>query len=298
MSATAQRFGLSCALSTPFLPDGNVDLPRLAAHVRSTLAAGCSSVTLCGTTGEGASLGAGSRERMLAALRSDGVNIERDVVFGIAASSVEDALAQIKQVTRFGCRTVLLPPPFYFKDSTDEGLLRWFSDVLAGIAGDGVRTILYHIPSVTAVPLSLELIGRLKERFAGTVQGVKDSSGDWDYARELINQHSELTILIGDERRLAEAVRMGASGAISGLANVVPELMLPLANEGRDDPRISALVEEVLKYSVMPAVKELVAHRTGDPAWRAVAPPLSPLTREEAQRLTAAFDSIVPRAQR
>ena len=235
---------------------------------------------------------------MLAALRSDGVNIERDVVFGIAASSVEDALAQIKQATRFGCRTVLLPPPFYFKDSTDEGLLRWFSDVLAGIAGDGVRTILYHIPSVTAVPLSLELIGRLKERFAGTVQGVKDSSGDWDYARELINQHSELTILIGDERRLAEAVRMGASGAISGLANVVPELMLPLANEGRDDPRISALVEEVLKYSVMPAVKELVAHRTGDPAWRAVAPPLSPLTREEAQRLTAAFDSIVQRAQR
>ena len=235
---------------------------------------------------------------MLAALRSDGVDMGRDVVLGIAASSVEEALAQIRQSASFGCRTVLLPPPFYFKDSTEEGLLRWFGDVLGGIAGDGVRTILYHIPSVTAVPLSLQLIGRLKERFAGTVQGVKDSSGDWGYARELLNQHSELTILIGDERRLAEAVRMGASGAISGLANVVPELMLPLANEGRDDPRISALVEEVLKYSVMPAVKELIAHRTGDPAWRAVAPPLSLLTREEAQRLTAAFDSIVQRAQR
>jgi len=266
MNATAQRFGLSCALSTPFLPDGNVDLPRLAAHVRSTLAAGCASVTLCGTTGEGASLGAGSRERMLAALRSDGVDMGRDVVFGIAASS------------------------------TDEGLQRWFASVLERIADDGVHAILYHIPSVTAVPLSLELIGRLKERFAGTVQGVKDSSGDWGYARKLLAQHSELTILIGDERRLAEAVRMGASGAISGLANVVPELMLPLANEGRDDPRISALVEEVLKYSVMPAVKELVAHRTSDPAWRAVAPPLSQLTREEARRLTDAFDSIMRRA--
>lgn len=234
---------------------------------------------------------------MLAALRSDGVNMERDLVFGIAASSVEEALAQIRQATRFGCRTVLLPPPFYFKDSTDEGLLRWFASVLGCMAGDGVRAILYHIPSVTAVPLSLDLIGRLKERFAGTLQGVKDSSGDWGYARELLARHSELTILIGDERCLAEAVRMGASGAISGLANVVPELMLPLANEGRDDPRISALVEEVLNYSVTPAVKELVAHRTGDRAWRVVAPPLAPLTREDAQRLTAAFDSIMRQAK-
>jgi 4-hydroxy-tetrahydrodipicolinate synthase len=297
MSAPVQRFGLSCALTTPFLLDGSVDLPRLTAHVRSRLAAGCASVTLCGTTGEGASLGRESRERMLAAVREDGVNLEREVVFGIAASSAEEAKAQARQAAMFGCRTVLLPPPFYFKDATEEGLLSWFSRVLEHLAGDGLRAILYHIPSVTAVPLSLGLIGRLRERFSGTLLGVKDSSGDWDYARRLLARHGDLTILIGDERRLAEAVRIGASGAISGLANVVPELMLPLANEGRDDPRISALVEEVLKYSVTPAVKELVAHRTCDPAWRTVAPPLSALTREDAQRLTAAFDSIVQQAR-
>ena len=293
MSAPVQRFGLSCALTTPFFPDGSVDLSRLAAHLRSRLAAGCASVTLCGTTGEGASLGAESRERMLAAVRDDGVNLEREVVFGIAASSAEEAKAQVRQAAKFGCRTVLLPPPFYFKDATDEGLLRWFSVVMEHVAGDGLLAILYHIPSVTAVPLSLELIGRLRERFAGTLLGVKDSSGDWAYARGLLAAHADLTILIGDERRLAEAVRMGASGAISGLANVVPELMLPLANEGRDDARISALVDEVLKYSVTPAVKELVAHRTRDPAWRTVAPPLSALMREDAEHLIAAFDSII-----
>ena len=293
MSAPVRRFGLSCALTTPFSPDGSVDLSRLAAHLRSRLAAGCASVTLCGTTGEGASLGAESRERMLAAVRDDGVNLEREVVFGIAASSAEEAKAQVRQAAKFGCRTVLLPPPFYFKDATDEGLLCWFSVVMEHVAGDGLRAILYHIPSVTAVPLSLELIGRLRERFAGTLLGVKDSSGDWAYARGLLAAHADLTILIGDERRLAEAVRMGASGAISGLANVVPELMLPLANEGRDDARISALVDEVLKYSVTPAVKELVAHRTRDPAWRTVAPPLSALMREDAEHLIAAFDSIM-----
>src|SRR6516225_5985418 len=108
MTAKQDRFGLSCALTTPFLPDGSVDLSRLAAHVRSRLEAGCASVTLCGTTGEGASLGAENRERILAAVRGDGVNMERDVVFGIAASSAEEAKAQARQAAKFGCRTLLL----------------------------------------------------------------------------------------------------------------------------------------------------------------------------------------------
>jgi 4-hydroxy-tetrahydrodipicolinate synthase len=295
MTQSQQRFGLSCALTTPFAPDGSVDLPRLAAHARSRLADGCASVTICGTTGEGASLGAASRERMLAALRTAGIGLGREVVVGVAASSVEEALAQARQAATFGCRTVLLPPPFYFKGATDEGLLRWFSPVLERIAADGQRAILYHIPSVTEVPLSLALIGRLKKRFPATVQGVKDSSGEWEYARALLAEHGELMILIGDERRLAEAVRLGASGAISGLANIVPRLLVPLAHEGRDDPRITALVDALLQYPVTPAVKELVAHQTGDTAWRTVAPPLEPLTREQAQRLTAAFDAIMTR---
>jgi len=291
-----QRFGLSCALTTPFLADGSVDLARLTAHARACLSAGCASVTICGTTGEGASLGAASRERMLGALQRAGLNMRQEIVVGIAASSVEEASSQVKQASSFDCRTVLLPPPFYFKDATEDGLCDWFSLVLDRVTAENLRAILYHIPPLTAVPLPIALIGQLKARFPSTLLGVKDSSGDREYARSLLAHHRDLAILVGDERCLPEAVRMGASGAISGLANIVPDLMLPLANEGRDDPRIFALVEEVLRYSVTPAVKELVAHQTGDAAWRNVAPPLSPLAHEDAQRLTNAFDAIMQRA--
>jgi 4-hydroxy-tetrahydrodipicolinate synthase len=285
-------------LTTPFLADGSVDLARLTAHARSCLAAGCASVTICGTTGEGASLGAASRDRILGALQDAGMDLRHETIVGIAASSIEEASAQVKQAAAFGCRTILLSPPFYFKDATEDGLYDWFSLVLDRVAAGNLRAILYHIPAVTMVPLSISLIGRLKVRFPLTLLGVKDSSGDSDYARSLLTQHRELAILIGDERRLPEAVRMGASGAISGLANIVPDLMLPLANEGRDDQRIFALVEEVLKYPVTPAVKELIAHQTGDAGWLNVAPPLSPLTREDAERLTTAFDTILQRTAR
>lgn len=288
-----RRFGLSCALATPFGSDDVVDVGRLAAHARSRLAAGCSSVTVFGTTGEGASLSDASRERTLHALRQGGIAMEERVVVGIAATSSDDAIAQARQAASFGCRTLLLAPPFYFKGVGEEGLARWFSIVLEAARHQGHQVILYHIPSVTMIPLSQSLIDRLKTQHDGVVVGVKDSSGDWSFARELLDRHRDLAILIGDERRLAEAVRMGAQGAISGLANFAPELLLPLVEAGRDDPRVAQIVDEILRYPVVPAVKELCAHLTGDGSWRTVAPPLEPLDRDQAARLSAAYDAVM-----
>lgn len=292
-NAARPRFGLSCALLTPFDNDGGVDTVRLAVHARTCLNAGCSSVTVFGTTGEGTSLGHESRARTLDVLRREGISMETQVVVGVATTSTDAAIEQARQAESFECRTLLLAPPFYFKDTGDEGLTRWFSIVLDAVRTQRQQVILYHIPTVTMIPLSLNLIDALKTRYTGVVIGVKDSSGDWNYARELLHRHGDLAVLIGDERRLAEAVRMGAQGAISGLANLAPDLLLPLVNAGRDDSRVTQIVDEILRHPVVPAVKELCAHLTGDPAWRTVAPPLEPLDREQAVRLCAAFDAAM-----
>ena len=98
-------------------------------------------------------------------------------------------------------------------------LVRPASRKLGGSARD---IILYNIPSVTQVALSVDLIGRIKEGFPGVVTGVKDSSGDWAYTQRLLAAHKDLAILIGDERYLAEGVALGGQGAISGLPMSVP----------------------------------------------------------------------------
>src|SRR5512144_2629225 len=79
---SARRFGLSVALVTPFARDGSVDLARLVAHARRCLDEGCASVTLFGTTGEGASLGAGQRASMLEALDDAGFDLATQVLAG------------------------------------------------------------------------------------------------------------------------------------------------------------------------------------------------------------------------
>ena len=292
MSLRANRFGLSVALATPFAEDRSIDLPRLVAHGRQSLADGCTSLTVFGTTGEGASLGLNERNRALGALVGAGIDPRTQLVVGIAASSVEDAIAQGRAALMLGCPGFLLAPPFYFKGAGDEGLFDWFAAVLTGLGPKAHNVILYHIPQVTSVGLSVELIDRLKKAFPGQVSGVKDSSGDWANSQALLKHHSELHILIGDERLLAKAMNLGASGAITGLANIAPDLMLPLI-EGIEEPRVNAMVEMVLPYAVTAAVKALVGHRRNDPvAWSRMRAPLRSLGEADCLKLFAAIDAI------
>ncbi|WP_343234688.1 dihydrodipicolinate synthase family protein [Microvirga splendida] len=291
MTLSAGRFGLSAAMTTPFHANGALDLSRLADHARWCLANGCASVTVFGTTGEGVSIGTSGREQVLGALAAAGIKGE-NVVYCIAASSIHEAVVQGRMAAEFDCRSLLLTPPFYFKGVNDDGVFSWFAAVLQKLGSAACNVILYNIPSVTQVSLSVELIQRLKHEFPGVIEGVKDSSGDWSYTQRLLAAHGDLAVLIGDERYLAEGVRRGGQGAISGLANICPEILGPLAMNGQDDQRINRLVDEVLKYPVVPAVKALLTRRTGEEAWLNVRAPLVRLPVADVERLGTFYDDL------
>ena len=289
-----KRFGLGCALITPFAADGSVDHPRLVTHARRCLAEGCASITLFGTTGEGASLGMGERAAMLDAVAAAGFDLPRQLLAGVAASAIEDAAAQANQLLDAGGRGLLLAPPFYFKGPGDEGLYRWFSTVLERCRNPR-EVILYHIPSVTQVPLSSTLIGRLVRAFPGVITGIKDSSGDWATTERFLADHPQLHILVGDERQLARAVRHGGSGAINGCSNFCARLLRPMVDDGAEVPGIAELVDLLLQFPVTPAVKALVAHRYGDDGYLHTAAPLVPTEAAARVQLGAALDAILAR---
>jgi 4-hydroxy-tetrahydrodipicolinate synthase len=289
-----QRFGLGCALITPFSADGAVDHARLVAHAKHVLAEGCATVTLFGTTGEGASLGYTDRAAMIESLGKAGVDLPRKLLAGVAASSVEDAAAQANQLFDAGGRGVLLAPPFYFKGPSDEGLYRWFSSVLERCRSPR-EVILYHIPSVTSVPLSSALIGRVDRGFPGVIAGIKDSGGDWDTTERYLADHPRLHVLVGDERLLARAVRHGGSGAINGFSNFCARLLAPMVDDGTEVPGVAELVDMVLTHPVTPAVKALVAHRHDDEGYLFTAPPLVPATATARVQLTRALDALLAR---
>lgn len=292
MALSPQRFGLSCALTTPMRADGSVDLPRLSHHARHVLAQGCDSVTLYGTTGEGAALGLQERMAMLGALVGAGIDPATQIYAGIAASSMEEALAQSRAALGMGAKGLLLAPPFYFKGVGDDGLYAWFVQFIEALGSQARNIILYHIPSVTAVAISVDLVQRLKTRFPGIIAGVKDSSGSYANTEALLQAHGELAILVGDERQLAKAVRNGAQGSICGVANLVPQLLRPMVYEGKDSPVVNRLVDEICSHPVMAAVKALTGHVHGDAGFGPMRAPLQALDEPARQQLFAAFESI------
>ncbi|MBX5194141.1 dihydrodipicolinate synthase family protein [Rhizobium sp. NZLR10] len=286
-----QKFGLSVALATPFGNNGDIAIDVMIEQAKRSLAAGCSSVTLFGTTGEGSSIGTQERERVLASMIESGIEASK-ILVGVLVDAAEDAASQAGHALSKGVRNILLAPPSYFKNVSDDGLFQWFSAVFATLGDKARDIIVYNIPSVTMVPLTVSLIGRLRAAFPDVVIGVKDSSGDWPFTETLLKAHGDLVILVGDERHLAKGVRLGGQGAISGMANFVPREVKLMAEEGKDDSRIEDFVAELLKFPVTAAVKVMVAQLTSDDIWLAVRPPLVSISAEGQAELALAFDGL------
>lgn len=269
-----EKFGISVALVTPFQTDGAIDLARLGAHARRLLDEGADGVTLYGTTGEGASIGAAERASGLSALLSAGCPADR-ITLGVCATSLPDAAAQVAEGRSLGVSDFLLLPPFYFKGNTDDGLFDWHMALFAQ-TDPAARFILYHIPQVTGVPLTVDLVARLVAAAPGRLRAIKDSSGSWDNAKALLDL-GQLTVLVGEERILHRAVALGGGGAISGMANLHPARMKRIVDTATEDAALSEEVGRITSVPVIPAIKAALALQQGDAAWDRLRPPLEPL---------------------
>lgn len=288
-------FGLSAALITPFDAQGGLDLGRLTAHAQSCLARGCDSVTLYGTTGEGYGLTGAEREAMARAV-APRLAAGGRMLAGVMAPAYADAAKQARCAYAEGASGLLVAPPFYMKNIPDDGLYDWFARMFEAVGSELSGVILYHIPGQTAVPLSVDLVSRLRRSFGGAIAGIKDSSGDWSTAEAFLAAHGDIAILIGDERLLPRAMARGAQGSICGLANIAPELMVPVIHGGGDGAAVVEAVDLIVSLPVLPAVKALVAHLAGDAAFETLRPPLLPLTAAQKARLTTGYDAILARA--
>lgn len=278
------RIGISVALLTPFTSEGEIDTPLFASHARHMMAKGASGVTPFGTTGEGASIAIAERDSAITALLDAGIGAEK-MFIGLCATSLGDTLAQIDQALGFGIDTFLLLPPFYFPAPSDAGLRDWHETLFAR-ADKRAKFILYHIPQITAVPLSFDLVTGLRSDFPERVVAIKDSSGNWANTEGLL-RHGKIPVLVGDERLLHRALPLGAAGSICGMANLHPARLCALFDTAVEDVALSRQVDVVVSGPVIPALKVLMVHQTGNVGWANLRAPLAPLGQDAAAALLA-----------
>ncbi|MBW4707407.1 dihydrodipicolinate synthase family protein [Roseobacter sp. YSTF-M11] len=283
-------FGISAALLTPFCADGSIDRAMLRAHATGLLDDGLTRVTLFGTTGEGASIGFTERSEAIATVVDSGV-APTGITLGLCACAIPDVLAQVGQGLSSGITDFLLPPPFYFKGLDDAGVFAWNAQLFRD-ADARAKFILYNIPQVTSVPLSVHLVHRLRRAFPERVMAIKDSSGDWANTQALL-KHRDIPVLVGDERLLHKAAALGAAGSICGMANLYPRRLLQVFETHKEDADLCAEVDRIVSVPVIPALKLIIARITGHADWENTRPPLQALSGQARAAIMAGMSGKV-----
>ncbi|MGQ0677383.1 MAG: dihydrodipicolinate synthase family protein [Rhodospirillales bacterium] len=283
--------GLWVAALTPMKPDLSCDTARLAAHCRFLFDRGCDGVAIFGTTGEGPSFSVAERLSAMEALLKAGIPARR-MVLGTGAPALADAAAMNRAATQAGLAGALMLPPFYFKNPDGEGVYRAFAQAIERAAEPRLKLYLYNIPSVSAVGLDYETIGRLARDFPGVVAGVKDSSADWSYTKPLLERFSGLDILVGAEHHLPMAMAAGAAGTICAIPNVAPGLVRALldAQGAAAQPYLKpteTLIGLLERHPFVPALRAVAAAQKRDDAWLNVRPPLHALSDADGRTLRA-----------
>jgi 4-hydroxy-tetrahydrodipicolinate synthase len=284
--------GVLAPVITPFTDRLAPDQGRFNRHCAWLLANGCAGLAVFGTNSEANSLGLAERMALLEGLVASGVPAAR-LIPGTGCCALPDTAALSAHAAALGCSGVLMLPPFYYKEVSDEGLFRSYSEVIQRVGDARLRIYLYHIPPIAQVGVSPALVERLLKAYPGTVAGIKDSSGDWANTQALLDLAPEgLEVFAGSEVFLLRTLRGGGAGCISACANVAPGAMDALYRHWREPgaadlqaglDRTRALLGG--HGPMIPALKAVLAHFAGDPAWARVRPPLVETPEAEAAAL-------------
>jgi 4-hydroxy-tetrahydrodipicolinate synthase len=290
--------GVLSPVVTPFTSDLAPDAARLARHCRWLLDNDVG-LAIFGTNSEANSLTVGEKLSLLDGLIEAGLPAAR-MMPGTGMCALPDTVELTRRAVAHGCSGVLMLPPFYYKGVSDDGLFASFAEVIERVGDARLRIYLYHIPPVSMVPISLALIDRLLERYPGTIAGIKDSSGDWNNTRAMLErfQPRGFDVFAGSETFLLATLRAGGAGCISATANVNPAAIAKLGRDWQKpdaDARQAALdlVRAAFqKFPMIPALKSAVAHFSGVTSWKTVRPPLVALTDGEARQLLEALTAL------
>ena len=293
---TVQLKGVFCAALTPLRADLSPDHAVFHQHCRSLLAQGCDGIALLGTTGEANSFSVAERRALLEAVTAAGLEPTR-LLPGTGVSALTETVELTRHALSLGVTTVLMLPPFYYKNIGDEGMFGSYSEIVERIADPRLRIVLYHIPQMSYQPISHPLIARLLARYPGTFVGIKDSSGDFANMTVMIDRFPDLAALAGADPLLLPLLRKGGAGCITATSNLVAADLAFIFRHYNNADRaaeIEAAQQRVVKvrgqasmFAQIASLKTLLADATGHDGWRRLRPPLTALSATEAEKLLA-----------
>jgi 1-pyrroline-4-hydroxy-2-carboxylate deaminase len=219
--------GVMPAITTSFNADLSVDHGFLAEHCRWLLDNGCTGVVTLGSLGEGSTLALEEKQQIVGtAVKA--VNGRGPVVASISALSTSEAVALAKAAMDLGCDGLMVLPPYVYLGDWRE----MKTHVAAVFEATPLSCMLYNNPVAYGTDFLPEHIQELAAQYEN-FEAVKESSTDArrvSAIRALLDRRLEISVGVDDA--VLEAIGVGATGWIAGLANALPRESVELFNCG------------------------------------------------------------------
>ena len=283
--------GVIAAIATPLDQQGAPDPDRFIRLAEHLLENGCDGLNVLGTTGEATSFTVAERTELMQAVAASGLDLSQ-IMVGTGAAATGDAVRLTGAAAALGFAGALILPPFYYKGVTDAGIVDYFRPIAAASAA--LPLYLYNFPAMTGITYAPALVRLLMQHFPGRIAGLKDSSGDLAYAREIAAIGPELAVFPSSEAVLLDARRGDFAGCISATANLNASLCARAFRDGDEDALKKAVAIRGLfdGKPLVSGVKAMLAYIHGDKALAAVRAPLVEASAEEKAALAAAYDML------
>ena len=302
--------GIYSAALTPINDDLSINKNLYLEHCQYLMKQGHDGLAIFGTTGEANSFSIKEKCDTIDFLLSN--NLDSNLLIpGTGSSSVEDAIQLTKFAEKNKSRAVLLLPPFYYKNVSDEGIINYFRKIIETVGSSDFHYLLYNIPQTTSVVLNFNIIETLLKLYPNNIVGIKDSSGNIDSMLKTVKYFQDLALFCGHDSLALKIYKRGGAGAITAGTNIAGRLLSFIINNINKEKEIDdfnsyqALLEKIREtitleepISVMKAYFSII---NKNPDWNKVMPPLKSLDNPSNNKtiirlieLTNKMDELVP----
>ena len=206
------------AIVTPFKENGEVEYDALSEYLEFLRDCGVTNIVANGTTAEFASLTLEERMQLLERCRD---RFDGTIVNHVGSCCLKDSLRLLAHSKDYADAALALPP-FYYAHPLDEGLRRFWEELLGC---SEMPVFLYNFPLHTQAPIEPVMLSELARHHENLV-GIKDSGGNLEIALAYKEGAPRLRVLVGKDEWAFEVLRQGLDGSVSGAGNPVPELLV------------------------------------------------------------------------
>ncbi len=207
--------GCLTALVTPF-KKGALDISSFKSLIKHQLDNGIQGFVIGGTTGESANLKIEELKELVKIAQAE-VGGRVPIVVGTGSNSTAKSVEMTALASSWGADAALVVVPYYNKPP-QRGLIEHFRAIHSA---SHLPLLLYNVPGRTITSLTIDSILTLAKE--ERIIGIKEATGDLEFADKIINQTSKpFLVLSGDDGTCLELVRRGGDGVISVLSHVIP----------------------------------------------------------------------------